>query len=214
MALSTWTLFALISLATAFSPGPSVLLAISNSIASGPRRALFSSAGNAVGVFVVSGAAITGLGLLLQASALAFAALKLLGAGYLIYLGIRQWRSDKNIFKQSAEATTGADAGASRLKLFLHGLLVSTTNPKSILFFTALFPQFMSPETGHAGLFLLLTGTFSACTIVSHLSYVYLAGTMKSWFSTPGRARHFNRVSGLTFIGLGVGMLKLRPSAT
>jgi homoserine/homoserine lactone efflux protein len=210
MNFSTWLLFFLVSLATAFTPGPAVLLAISNSVASGARRAMLGSAGNAAGVFVVSAAAMAGLGVLLRTSATAFAALKILGAAYLIYLGIRQWRSRSNVFARDVAASGDKSVHASRM--FANGFVVAVTNPKSILFFTALFPQFMSPDHASFGLFLLLTATFSACTVLSHLAYVFLAGHIKPWFSTGTRAGLFNKVSGLTFMGLGVGVLRLRTS--
>ena len=139
---------------------------------------------------------------------MAFAALKILGAAYLIYLGIRQWKSKANIFAKDVAATADDTTGAFRI--FSNGFVVAVTNPKSILFFTALFPQFMSPENANLGLFLLLTTTFSACTVLSHLTYVLVAGYIKPWFSTGARARMFNKTSGLTFIGLGVSVLRLR----
>ncbi len=208
MDISTWSLFVVVSLATAFTPGPAVLLAISNSVAVGARKALYSSIGNAMGVFVVSGAAMAGLGVVLRTSSMAFTALKVLGAAYLIYLGIRQWKNKTNIFAQDVATTADETSGA--FKMFTNGLLVAITNPKSILFFTALFPQFMSPENSSLGLFLLLTTTFSVCTVLSHLTYVVLASYIKPWFSTGVRARIFNKASGLTFVGLGVGVLRLR----
>lgn len=210
MNFSTWLLFLLVSLATAFTPGPAVLLAISNSVASGARRAMLGSAGNAAGVFAVSAAAMAGLGVLLKTSATAFAVLKVLGAAYLIYLGIRQWKSRSNVFAMDVAASGDKTATASRM--FANGFVVAVTNPKSILFFTALFPQFMSPDNASLGLFLLLTTTFSACTVLSHLAYVFLASYIKPWFSTAARARLFNKASGLTFVGLGVGVLRLRNS--
>jgi homoserine/homoserine lactone efflux protein len=210
MNFSTWLLFLLVSLATAFTPGPAVLLAISNSVASGARRAMLGSAGNAVGVFVVSAAAMAGLGVLLRTSATAFMALKVLGAAYLIYLGVRQWKNKSNVFAGKIAAIDDKAASASRV--FANGFVVAVTNPKSILFFTALFPQFMSPGNASLGVFLLLTTTFSVCTVLSHFAYVFLAGYIKPWFSTGARARLFNKASGMIFMGLGVGVLRLRNS--
>ena len=93
MIFSNWLVFCGVALLVTFTPGPAVLLAISNSIAIGPRRAMICSLGNALGLFVVSAAAMAGMGVVLATSATAFMALKLAGAGYLIYLGFRQWRS-------------------------------------------------------------------------------------------------------------------------
>ena len=93
MSLSVWILFVSVALTAVLSPGPAVLHAITNSMAFGWRRVAFSSLGNVLGLLVLSGLAMGGLGLLLKGSLLVFSALKALGAGYLILLGIRQWRS-------------------------------------------------------------------------------------------------------------------------
>jgi homoserine/homoserine lactone efflux protein len=212
MALSTWLLFVLISLATTFTPGPAVLMAISNSVSLGPRRSLYGSAGNAAGIFIVSSAAISGLAVLLHTSAYAFAALKLIGSAYLIYLGISQWNNRANIFSRISAGDT--DAGSSRPKLFFNGLLVAVTNPKGILFFTALFPQFMPPDTASNELFLLLTTTFSFCTILSQITYISIARFSRRWFTSHTRALAFNRILGTVYICLGASLFRLRNSMT
>ena len=208
MSLSAWSLFCALSLITAFSPGPAVLLAVSNAATLGMRRALVSSAGNAAGVVLVSATAMLGLGALLKTSAWLFGALKLAGAIYLIYLGIRQWRSRAGVFDAASKAVGTREQPIARL--FLQGLLVATTNPKSILFFTALLPQFMSSDVPVMRQFLMLTLTFAACTVVSHLCYVGLVRGMGRWFASTARARLFNRLSGAMFVVLGVGLLRLR----
>lgn len=210
MSLSAWSLFCTLSLITAFSPGPAVLLAVSNAATLGMRRALISSAGNAAGVVLVSATAMLGLGALLKTSAWLFGALKLAGAVYLIYLGIRQWRSRASVFDAASNAVGTRERPNARL--FLQGLLVATTNPKSILFFTALLPQFMSSEVPVTRQFLVLTLTFAACTMMSHLCYVGLVRGMGRWFASSARARLFNRLSGAMFVALGVGLLRLRSN--
>ena len=207
MSLPAWSLFCALSLITAFSPGPAVLLAVSNAATLGMRRALISSTGNAVGVVLVSATAMLGLDALLKASAWLFGALKLAGAVYLIYLGIRQWRSRIGVF-DAVSNTVRTEQPVARL--FLQGLLVATTNPKSILFFTALLPQFMSSEVPVMRQFLMLTLTFATCTVVSHLCYVGLVRGMGRWFASSARSRLFNRLCGAMFVVLGVGMLRLR----
>jgi homoserine/homoserine lactone efflux protein len=210
MSFSAWSLFCTLSLVTAFSPGPAVLLAVSNAATLGMRRALVSSAGNAVGVFLVSATAMLGLGALLKTSALWFGALKLAGAAYLIYLGVRQWRSRAVLFERAEHATQLPTQSSGRL--FLQGLLVATTNPKSIVFFTALLPQFMRQDTPIMRQFLVLTLTFAACTVLSHLCYVAVARGLGRWF-TGNRGRWFNRLSGAIFVTLGLGLLRLRRQA-
>jgi homoserine/homoserine lactone efflux protein len=216
MTLSTWLLFVSVSLAAAFSPGPGVLMAISTATTQGARRAFYSSAGNALGVFIVATTAVAGLGLLLKTSAMAFGALKLAGAAYLIYLGIKMWR------KAPAEpADAGATdaqptpvvAAASRLSTFRSGLLVAVSNPKAILFFTAVFPQFMPPDHVDPVRFLLLTTTFTACTLISHFFYVASASWVKRRVKhSVARARLANRTTGVVFVGMGGALLTLTNS--
>jgi threonine/homoserine/homoserine lactone efflux protein len=218
MTVSTWLLFLSVSLAAAFSPGPGVLMAISTATTQGARRAFYSSAGNALGVFIVATTAVAGLGLLLKTSAIAFAALKLAGAAYLIYLGIKAWRQAGRIPASAGES--GADEAAlpqaveaSRLSTFRSGLLVAVSNPKAILFFTAVFPQFMPPDHVDPLRFLLLTSTFTACTLLSHFFYVACASWLKrSVKQSVARARLAKRTTGVIFIGMGGALLTLTHS--
>jgi len=212
MTMTSWLLYCAVALATAFTPGPAVLLAISNALTVGARRALFCSSGNAFGVCVVSAATMAGLDLLLKNSAALFLLLKTAGALYLIYLGLRQWKSRANLFAQ-LDATARPPAQTAR-QLFQRGALVSITNPKCILFFTALFPQFMQAEQPVLPQFLVLTATFAACTLLSHLAYVLLAARLKDWFRTDRRARLFNRACGAALVAMGVGVLRLRQQTS
>lgn len=208
MSAGAWWLFCTLSLITAFTPGPAVLLAISNAATLGARRALLSSAGNAIGVFVVAVTALLGLGALLQASSTAFTVLKLAGAVYLVYLGIRQWRSSPPFAPGNPPIPPNGDAW----RLFGQGVLVAATNPKSILFFTALLPQFMPTRASPWGQGLLLAVTFAACTVLSHLCYVLAARRLHRWLG-GARGRLWQRASGALFIGLGMGLLRLRRQA-
>lgn len=220
MEFSNWLMFLLVALLTAFSPGPGILLAISNASSIGLKRAVVSSTGNLLGVFLVSGAAMLGLGALLNTSANAFFVVKVIGAGYLIYLGVRQWTSRTNVFlgvEQSMTAAGGINevngTGPSTNTLFTQGLAVAVTNPKSILFFTALFPQFIAQHDPVAMQFLVLTLTMGACVVLAHFTYVMLTNALKGWFATEQRARLFNRVSGGAFVALGLSLLHLKSKA-
>ena len=203
MTFSLWLGFLCVALAATFSPGPGVLLAISTTLTLGARRTAYSSAGNAVGVFLVSCVAVSGVGLLVRHSPLAFAALKLAGAGYLAWLGVRQWRSAG----QGARAAISAEtAGSSRYAVFRRGVLVACSNPKAILFFAAVFPQFMPPGQFDARRFLMLSLTFVACTFVSHFSYVLLAAAAgPRLLAGPGMAR-IQRTTGVLFVALALAM--------
>jgi homoserine/homoserine lactone efflux protein len=215
MTFSTWLLFLAVSLAAAFSPGPGVLMAISTATTMGARRAFFSSMGNALGVFIVATTAVAGLGLLLKTSALAFGALKLAGAAYLIYLGIKAWRSAGLVTAATRAAATPSTppAQASRLSTFRSGLLVAVSNPKSIMFFTAVFPQFMPPDHIDPLRFLLLTSTFTGCTLVAHFVYVACASWLKrSVTQSLARTRLAKRTTGVIFVGMGGALLTLSNS--
>ena len=212
MHLSNWLLFCSVALLVTFSPGPAVLLAISNAIAVGPRRAMISSMGNGFGLFIISGVAMAGMGVVLATSATAFMLLKLAGALYLVYLGIKQWRSKTSIVAD-APVALGAANPNSFWKLFRQGLTVALTNPKAILFFSAQFPQFITPGEPVGIQFAVLTASFVACAMLAHLFYANLARLLKSQLATPGRARLFNRISGGAFVLLGLSLLRLRAKA-
>ena len=209
MHLSNWLLFCSVALLVTFSPGPAVLLAISNAIAVGPRRAMISSMGNGFGLFIISGVAMAGMGVVLATSATAFMLLKLAGALYLVYLGIKQWRSKTSIVAD-APVALGAANPNSFWKLFRQGLTVALTNPKAILFFSALFPQFITPGEPVAIQFTVLTTSFVACAMLAHLFYANLARLLKTQLATPGRAKLFNRICGGAFVLLGLSLLRLR----
>jgi threonine/homoserine/homoserine lactone efflux protein len=211
MTVSTWLLFLSVSLAAAFTPGPGVLMAISTAGTQGAGRALYSSAGNALGVFIVATTAVAGLGLILKTSALAFGALKLIGAAYLIYLGIKTWRQSSRDASPAALAAAVQAVQMTRWATFRAGLLVAVSNPKAILFFTAVFPQFMPPDHVDPVRFLMLTSVFTACSLLSHLFYV--VGT--SWLKrrvrqSARRSRFAKRLTAVIFMGMGGALLTAR----
>ena len=209
MAFSTWCIFATVAIAAILSPGPAVFLAISNSVTFGWRRVSFSALGNVLGLLVVSSLAMAGLGALIKASATVFMAVKLVGAGYLVYLGVRQWRSKGSLFSQ-AQAPSTPDGPRSNRQIFLQGLLIALTNPKAILFFTALFPQFLRSDQELAPQFLILTCTFMCFSFMSLMVYGLLAHAARDWFAVESRSAWFNRISGSLFLALGIGMLRLK----
>ena len=214
MHFSNWLIFCGVALVVTFTPGPGVLLAVSNSVTLGLRLTAICSLGVALGLFIVSGIAMAGMGVVLAASAAAFTTLKLVGAIYLIYLGIKQWRNSVHALSdvRASPATLGRAHAAWRL--FSQGLTVALTNPKAILFFSALFPQFMTREEPALGQFVLLTTTFVACALLSHAFYILLARVLKYHFASPRRLFLFNRASGVMFVVLGLSLLGLRNKAT
>lgn len=211
MQLTHWLMFCGVALLVTFTPGPAVLLAISNALTLGPRRALIGSLGNAAGLFIVSAAAMAGMGVVLATSANAFMAVKLLGAAYLIYLGLRQWWARNTPLRAGVAGAHSTTRSTHRL--FAQGMGVALTNPKAILFFSALFPQFIRPEAPAFDQFAILTVTFAGCALCSHVAYITLARSLKHQFEHPARARIFNLVSGGIFVLLGLSLLRLPQKA-
>lgn len=201
MAPDSWTAFLLASLVTAFTPGQAILLALSNALERGRSLALVSSCGNVAGLFLVASVAATGLGLLMQELPWTLQALRIGGALYLIYLGLQPWWP-----AQPGRSAPRAPA-RTRRALFMQGLTVAATNPKGILFFAALFPQFVGAGPGLAWRFLALTLTFAACTLIAHGVYILAApwaGTRMQGRLDPAFAR---KLGGVLFILLGLGLL-------
>ena len=208
MLFSTWIIYASVAVVSIASPGPAILLAISNSVQYGMKTVVISSLGNIVGLFFLSALAMAGVGALLKASASMFFVLKLCGAAYLFYLGVRQWRSRKSIFVQVDGDERTVIRGRSQI--FSQAALLALTNPKAILFFSALFPQFLSPGRPLTPQFLILTCTFMAISFSSLMTYGFFARFVKNWMSVRRRHLWFNKIFGLMFMFFGMGMLAMR----
>jgi threonine/homoserine/homoserine lactone efflux protein len=193
----TLAVFALASLALAVVPGPAVLYIVAQSVHSGRRAGVVSAFGVASGGMVHVLAAVIGLSALLAASAEAFTAVKLIGAAYLIWLGIRTLLSaDDRIGGRAAERTLG--------RTYSQGVVVNVLNPKTALFFLAFLPQFVDPHESTRGQLALLGGIFVVIALSSDLLWALVAGTAGAMLR---RSRTFLRVqryvSGTIFVGLG-----------
>ncbi|MEH6456424.1 MAG: LysE family translocator [Cocleimonas sp.] len=216
MDLSTWLLFIAVGTAAVVSPGPAILLAISNSVRFGMMKVFLSTLGNISGLFILSTAAIFGLGAIFKTSTSLFLLVKIIGAAYLIYLGVRQWRSKTNFFAEQAvseslkKGKSQKNRDKSNVKIFSEGFLIAMTNPKAILFFTALFPPFINTSKALPQQFLIMTFTFMAMSFICLMSYGLLANKAKRWFAYGNRATWFNRTLGSVFIVIGAGVLTLK----
>ena len=207
VSLNDWLSFTFIAMLVTLTPGPAVIMALSNSISHGPWRAMIGSLGNAIGLLLIASATSAGLGALLIASATAFLVLKVAGASYLIYLGIKQWRSRNRAFDN---VQANSSENLSGWKLFTKGFSVAITNPKAILFFAAFLPQFIQGGDSSLSYLAVLIITFAGCSIVAHLFYALLAQTLKGYLATPARAKALNRLFGASFMGLGISLLTIR----
>jgi len=191
------------------SPGPATLMALNNSITYGPRSTLWSSLGNASGLFCLSAAAMLGLGALLASSEWMFNAVKIAGAGYLFYLGAKQLLKKSPVLAGEAQGQPTRNR-PSRSKLYKSAFLTAATNPKATMFFTALFPQFIDQSAALLPQFLILTAIFMALSLTSLSVYAALASRAKGLLIRPVFSKWLNRVVGSTFIGFGAAVLSMR----
>lgn len=172
MDAQTWMLFVSLAFIATLTPGPAVLLATSHAISHGWRKAIFTALGNISGLFVMSALSAAGLSIIILNSAVMFAIIKFLGALYLIYLGIKIWQKGLLQLGRSGRANLQPLSWTS---LYLQGLAVSLGNPKAIVFTTALFPQFISPEGSLTYQFSLLVATLMALSFFCLVGYAYSA---------------------------------------
>jgi threonine/homoserine/homoserine lactone efflux protein len=189
--------FALASLALAVVPGPAVLYIVAQSVPGGRRAGIVSALGISTGGLFHVLAAVIGLSAILAASAEAFTVVKLLGAAYLVWLGIRTLSSrDERIGGRALEPTLG--------RTYRRGVVVNVLNPKTALFFLAFLPQFVDPDGSTRGQLAVLGIVFVVIALTSDLVWALVAGTAGGMLR---RSRTFLRVqryvSGTIFVGLG-----------
>jgi threonine/homoserine/homoserine lactone efflux protein len=177
----------------------------------GAGKAMASAAGSVTAVLGVMILSSLGLGALLSASEIAFTVFKTLGALYLIYLGIKTFRSPVTTFDAPSAAS---DAGSrSGWQLYVQGLLVGASNPKALLFFAAFFPQFLNPTAAWAPQFIVLAVSFVVIEFAVLSICTLFAARIAPWLRQAGRARWFNRITGSLFAAMGGVLLTLRRSA-
>ncbi|MEJ1298919.1 MAG: LysE family translocator [Candidatus Sedimenticola sp. (ex Thyasira tokunagai)] len=192
------------------SPGPAIFLAISNGITSNMKIVMASSLANIIGLFILSAVSMSGLGAILLASSTLFIVIKMIGAIYLIYLGIMQFKKVNKSLVIGKEQEN--ETNRNYLSYFNESLFLAITNPKPILFFTALFPQFINIEAPIMPQFFIMTTIFMFISFSSLSSYGYMAKSAKHWFMSQRRMSVFHKVTGGVFITMGVGLLQLRSN--
>ncbi len=185
-------------------PGPGVLFAIGRALVLGRRPALLSVLGHAAGVAVGLVAVAFGLGAIVAASAIALTIIKVIGAAYLIFLGVQAIRERKSLV-----AALDADVPVvSTRRVVWQGFVVGLSNPKSIVFFAAVLPQFVEPANGWIPVQMLILGAiFLGIAIVSDSCYALLAGSARNWFArSPRRLEAVGGAGGLMIVGVGASV--------
>ena len=204
--LTHLSLFIVASLALIVTPGPDVLYVVTRGIAQGRRAGLVSAAGIISGLLVHTALAALGLAVLLQTSALAFMVVKYAGACYLIYLGIKAFRSEEGF------ALDEAPKQARGRAVFLQGMLTNVLNPKVALFFLAFLPQFVRPGSSNPAVEIVALGALFAVLSVPFLGAVgYSAGRVGGWLQRkPQVASKLRWLTGSVFLVLGVRLVFLK----
>jgi threonine/homoserine/homoserine lactone efflux protein len=200
--------FAAMSLLVIVIPGPSVLFVIGRALAHGRRTAVATALGNVFGSYLLVLAVAFGVGSLVERSAAVFMAVKLAGAAYLVLLGVQAFRHRKEMRADSLGETTQGSHGEARtdLRTVLDGALVGVTNPKGIVFFAAVLPQFVDPSAGRLPAQMLLLGLVPICIgLVTDTLWGLTASAARSWFARSDRRLSLiGGAGGVTMIGLGV----------
>jgi threonine/homoserine/homoserine lactone efflux protein len=204
MPLELWLAFTAATIVLLLIPGPTVLLVVSYALGQGWRTALPMAVGVALGDFTAMTLSMLGVGALLAASAGVFTVLKWIGAGYLVWLGIKLWRAGGAL---SAEPRR---TGASAAKMLGHAWLVTALNPKGLTFFVAFLPQFLSAEADFLTQMAVMEATFLTLAFVNALGYAAVAARAGRLVTSPRAVGIVNKVGGSCLIGAGVAAVSLR----
>ena len=197
MAMDRYPLFVAMAALAILSPGPGVVLTLTNAVRHGWRGSIGGILGIACGAWLVAAACVAGLGLLLSVSATAFTVVKFLGAAYLVFLGVRLWRAPPLAPMQAPRATA---------RRFAEGLSLQVTNPKAVFFFLSIFPQFTDVARPDAGGFVLLVLTYAVLIVVIHSGYALLASRAQRWLGSPRGGRIVNRAGAAAFVFFGAAL--------
>ena len=208
MPLELWLAFVAASSALLAVPGPTVMLVVSYALGRRRRSGWATVPGVTLGDFTAMTVSLLGAGAVLAASAALFTALKLAGAGYLIWLGIQLWRADVSPRDLAATAVV---LGPRRM--FLNAYAVTALNPKSIVFFIAFVPQFVATDRPLLPQFVILEVTFLALAAINVALWALLAGEMRARFREPATLRLVNRIGGGFLIGAGLLTAAVRRGA-
>lgn len=199
MALDTWLLFLAASIGISLTPGPNGLLALTHGALHGSRRTLFTIAGGVLGFVAVIALCMFGIGALVKSSILWLTVLKWVGGLYLAWLGIKLWRSPPVAVQMDDTGARASDGS-----LFRSGLLAAGTNPKALLFFSALLPQFLDPHRSLELQLVVVAATFGTTEFLTEYALARAAHRIRPWLARVGR--RFNRVCGGLFVAVGAAL--------
>lgn len=209
MSLELWIAFALASAVLVAIPGPTVMLIVSYALGYGRRSGLATVPGVTLGDFTAMSLSLAGAGAMLAASASLFTALKLVGAAYLVWLGLRLWRAEP----QPVAVPGGAHVPGDLRRMFWSSYTVTALNPKSIVFFIAFVPQFIDPAAPLLPQIAILEATFLTLAAINIALWAAMVGGMRARFRDAATLRLVNRIGGSFLMGAGVLTAMMRRVA-
>lgn len=201
MSIETWMYYFIAVLILTASPGPSSLLCMTKAVSSGFKLSIYTALGSLVAITGILTLSFTGLGVLIASSEWVFNIVKWTGAAYLVYLGWKAFTSKQDSYQMDTHVQAN---NAKRASHFISGFIVGASNPKAILFFTALFPQFIDPNASLLSQYAVFAVTFACMELSWLLFYAYLGSKSSSWILAKGRAKLFNKLTGGVFMSAGV----------
>jgi homoserine/homoserine lactone efflux protein len=207
--LSVWLAFFAASWAISLSPGAGAVAAMSAGVSHGFRRGYFLTFGLVLGIVTQVTVVGAGLGALIAASSLGFTLVKWAGVGYLVYLGIQQWRAPA----RPMVAADGAPVQATRRQLLLRGWAVNAVNPKGTVFLLAVVPQFLDLHAALAPQYAVIGGTLAFTDLVVMAGYTALAARVLAALKSQSHIRLLNRVFGSLFIAAGMLLATFKRAA-
>lgn len=208
MDLSLWLTYLLATIILSITPGPGVFSSLSSGLNHGFRRGVWNGVGMQAANAILIGIVSLGLGAILLASEALFSVVKWIGVAYLLYLGVATWRSPVRVFRQQQD-----DAHSAR-DVFLKGFLVNITNPKGIIFYAAILPQFVDVHRPPAVQYAIFAATTLIVDLVMMAGYTALAAKVLRVMKDPARLRWVNRTLGGAFVAAGVALATFRRAMT
>lgn len=213
MELHVWLAYVVAAWIIAISPGSGAVLSMSHGLSYGVRRTTATIVGLQLGLAVTLLVAGVGIGALLMASATAFTAIKVVGAGYLLWLGWRQWRAPVPLDAAATAPVAGGEATLSVCQRMVRGALTNMTNAKGIVFMVAVLPQFIDPARPlWLQLTILLMTTVVADVTVMH-GYAWLASRLQNVLRSARARRSQNRVFGGVLIAMGASLFLFKRTS-
>jgi len=208
MELSVWLTYLATTIVLSVTPGPGVFSSVASGLDHGFRRGIWNGVGMQVANLILAALVSFGLGAILLASETAFAVVKWLGVAYLVYLGVVTWRAEPQSFARQMDTTR------TPWEIFLRGFLVSITNPKGIIFFAAILPQFIDTARAQLVQYAILTATTFTVDVFVMAGYTAAAARVVRVMRNAEGLRWINRGLGGLFVAAGVALAGWRRTVS